>query len=191
MPPRQKKTNRTHRVVCVCTAYECRDQFYADADGLYHPGVELLPETQAAHQRAEFRKSLLKFPHTPDHSTHQSTSSAQEELLSPLRNLHLVTTPSPTHRHESNQDQPAQPEASSDINQNLFGEDESPPPSTTESPSPSPAKKIAHKSDQSIPTRTCSKAVLAKASGHQIYDCGMFMFNPFYIISKSRSENPC
>ncbi|EGG01314.1 uncharacterized protein MELLADRAFT_67198 [Melampsora larici-populina 98AG31] len=169
MPPRQKK-NQAHRVVCLCQAYECSEQVYADANGLSHPGVEVSPETRLAHQQADFRNSLINPPHTPDNSNEPSMSSVQEALLSPLRKLHLDTTPSPIRRRQSNTNQEPQNESSSNIDNNAQDAFTSSGP--TDSPITS-TNQTNPVNSQPISTKTCSTAVLAKASGQQVFDCGL------------------
>lgn len=93
MPPRKSLTNQPHRVVCMCTAYECRDQEYSDSNGVNHPGVEVLPETKAAHERADFRENFGKTSHSPSHLDPHSLGTAHDNLLLPLRQLHIASAP--------------------------------------------------------------------------------------------------
>ncbi|EGG05995.1 uncharacterized protein MELLADRAFT_107057 [Melampsora larici-populina 98AG31] len=167
MPLRQKKTNQAHWVVCLCTAYECCSQSYADANGRHHRGVEVSPETRITHKHADFRNKLLKSPpQTPEQPIQASTSLAQDALLSPLRQLHLATTPSPSHSHHSDQDPLVQHD----------------PSVNPDSPRQSPAQRASRKS-QSPSTQTCFEATLAKASGQQVFGCGKFIVRLFKIIT--------
>ncbi|EGF97992.1 uncharacterized protein MELLADRAFT_69636 [Melampsora larici-populina 98AG31] len=159
MPQRQTPTNQSHRVVCLCTSYECGDQEYADANGVYHPGVEVLPETRDAHQRADFRNDYVKSPdNTTSYSRQASIDSAQEDLLSPLRLLHIASAPSPS------------PDSHQLDDQNQTTEDVS----TLALPVESSTDDVTNHSPQrseSNPAKTCSQAVLAKSSGHKVFDC--------------------
>lgn len=181
MPQRQKKTNQSHRVVCLCTSYECSDQVYADAEGLYHPGVEVLPETHQTHERADFRNNLLKSPRTPDHHVQPLTSAVQDALLSPLRQLHLATSPSPIRSHQSDQDPFVQPELPADIEDNQSVDNDHSPPADPDSPIEFTTQRTSRKS-QTAPTKTCSTSILAKESGQRVFDCGEFILGLFKII---------
>ncbi|EGG09559.1 uncharacterized protein MELLADRAFT_61140 [Melampsora larici-populina 98AG31] len=173
MPPRPKQASQSHRVVCVCKAYECCDQVYTDASGICHSGVELLPQTRLAHERADFRNNLVTPSQSPQNSTQPSISSAQEALLSPLRRLHIDTTPSPSHRHQSRQNRPVQNESSSNYDENCLAEEHSTLPTQAASSTALPADQETPEAYHS-PTKICSGAVLAKASGQHIYDCDHF-----------------
>lgn len=172
MPPRQHQTNQAHRVVCTCVAYECSQQEYSDANGTYHPGVEVLPETRSAHQRADFRNRLPKSPRTPGHSNVPSNNLTQDILLSPLGQLRITSSPSP--RNNQDPDHELTHGISSihhsscpdDENSNQAAELESPTIPARDSLPKSPSKS----------TKTCSEASLAKSSGRMVFDCGQYLF---------------
>ncbi|EGF97337.1 uncharacterized protein MELLADRAFT_114421 [Melampsora larici-populina 98AG31] len=170
MPPRQHQTRQAHRVVCTCVAYECSQQQYPDANGTYHPGVEVLPETRAAHQRADFRNSLPKSPRTPGHSNESSINLAQDNLLSPLRQLRITSSPS-TPRNDQHVDDELTHGRSSIHHSSQPDEETSSQAAEVESPT-IPATDSLPKSQKS--TKTCSEAALAKSSGQTVFDCDRF-----------------
>lgn len=164
MPQRRTQTSQAHQGVCLCTSYECGDQEYADANGVYHPGVEVLPETRAAHQRSDFRNDYSKSSNTTSTSAHSHQASSditQEHLLSPFRLLHIASAPSP----------------SLDRNQEAHNRSREEDASRLASQVESPTDNVTNQSPQRSnpnPDKTCSQAVLAKSSGHKVFDCGKF-----------------
>ncbi|EGF97889.1 uncharacterized protein MELLADRAFT_114006 [Melampsora larici-populina 98AG31] len=83
MPPKTKKKNTAHRVPCVCRAFDCCLAQYVDADGITRPGVEVLPETLAAHEladrEAEATASLSNTSYPRDLGSH---TTGQDTLVS-------------------------------------------------------------------------------------------------------------
>ncbi|EGF98273.1 uncharacterized protein MELLADRAFT_113683 [Melampsora larici-populina 98AG31] len=99
MPPRHKKITKPHRVVCLCKSFNCADQIYPDANGVNHPGVEVLPETRAAHKRADYRNELREVNSLE--STNVSTSSVQDLLVSPMQQLGIEPSPITSQHHQT------------------------------------------------------------------------------------------
>ncbi|EGG07412.1 uncharacterized protein MELLADRAFT_105982 [Melampsora larici-populina 98AG31] len=166
------QTHQPHQVVCVCKAYECGDQEYPDTNGIYHPGVEVLPETRAAHQRADRRNNLLEPTNNISHSIQGSTPSAQDDLLLTLNQLQIGSPPS------SSQDHQIHHETTTDIDENCPQEHNSPSTHNLDSLSTHTARQPTATSQS--PSKECSKAVLAKASDH-FHSFEMRLINPLIL----------
>lgn len=173
MPPRRTQSNQPHRVVCLCSAFECGVQVYPDANGVYQPGVEVLPETRAAHEHADFKESLMK---AKDNPKTPPISSAQDALLSPLRKLHLATTPSPSPNRRSGQQ--LYNKSSTELDGDYLKEVNLTPEGHQHSPE-TPLSQSTPPQTPSQSIKTCSNTVLAKETGHQVFDCGTCCFTSF------------
>lgn len=143
-----KKKNTAHRVRCVCQTFECYLGQYVDAYGINQRGVEVLPDTLAAHQLADraaqatARLSTQRLPSNPlDLGSH---TPGQDGLISAISGLRLNTM-NPTLSH-----------ASSSLRLVLDGKQGS-----------------DDKPKESLPSsKTCLAATEAKAAGMDIYKCG-------------------
>ncbi|EGG05688.1 uncharacterized protein MELLADRAFT_107429 [Melampsora larici-populina 98AG31] len=171
MPSRQNRSKQPHRAVCLCEAYECRHQVFPDANGVSHSGVEVLPATRAAHKRADLRNNLVKSPRTTSTSIPASPLSAQDQLLSDLQRLNIISEPvlsqdgQPCNSTES--------DMSHQVTQDPHLEGNSSQAVQIESPD-LPTPNVPSADSESTSTKTCSQAELARISGQKVLDCGMF-----------------
>ncbi|KAH9809557.1 hypothetical protein DFH28DRAFT_827273, partial [Melampsora americana] len=83
------------RVVCKCQTFKCHSGVYVDASGVQQQGVEVLPATKEAHERADQRSQInqkisnLASPHTTTSSQTAATIDSQESLIGSIGRLRL------------------------------------------------------------------------------------------------------
>lgn len=170
IPARHNQHKQPHRVVCLCKDYECRHQVYPDTNGVSHPGVEVLPETRAAHQRADVRNNLVNSARTASNSVPASPLSAHDSLISDLQQLNIISAPDLSNNQLHHQ---MESDVSSPVNQDTNFQGNSSEAFQIESPN-LPAPNVSSQDPKTTSTKTCSKAELARISGQQVFDCGMF-----------------
>ncbi|EGG12923.1 uncharacterized protein MELLADRAFT_101485 [Melampsora larici-populina 98AG31] len=90
MPPKATRAD-PRRVPCQCRISGCYKSVYIDAHGISQRGVEVLPATKEAHERAELRSRIQSLSLSPSHGSAISSGSPgidlRDDLIGPLTNL--------------------------------------------------------------------------------------------------------
>ncbi|EGF97412.1 uncharacterized protein MELLADRAFT_70015 [Melampsora larici-populina 98AG31] len=154
------------RVVCQCQSSGCYKGLYLDASGVSQHGVEVLPSTKEAHERADQRNHIhqsLASHHATTSSQTPTTESQLDSLIAPLDRLLL----GPQHEIRSRN--------------NFINTREHQVLSTTEDRDRTVTDQ--EKSDI-VDASHCTAIAVAREKGAQEYDCSRFhsftlaKFNP-------------
>lgn len=174
MSSRRKKEE--HRVICMCTSFNCYRAEFVDAHGVRQVGLEVLPETKVAHERAALRERARTVaaemipsnsgPTLPQAQRVQQATT--DDLISPLSCLDLSSRSSGSlgtrnepkvgfSLNESRRDliRDAHTSVSDQTCRSARGNTQGPAVCTPAAIS-----------------KTCQEALSAKYSGMKVYNCG-------------------
>lgn len=164
----RKKPRQTRRHICTCSAHDCFDGRFIDANGKPCHGVELSPEAFEAHRRSEIRHQAQASAKSKNSSqvsstTLQKVAATEQDLVTQLEQVVLG---------------PSQPSRSSNVAPGDFSHDQLP---TTESSArgrstPAVQANTSNSHDQTETENITSKhlitTVRARENGVEAYNCG-------------------
>lgn len=190
MPPSTKKRNHAHRVPCVCCLFNCYLGHYVDTYGVTQAGVEVLPETFAAHEladRANKATSSLSGQqhatathHDLNHSLDQDTLTGRIACLQLKENdkESKSSTSYPVSQQKQFDDLATSTSRIRWTNVRSKDNDDNNPQLVDDLQEPLPdlftgaTLREPLSQDPIEPTRRCLEATSAKESGVKVYECG-------------------
>ncbi|KAH9809247.1 hypothetical protein DFH28DRAFT_862067, partial [Melampsora americana] len=190
------------RVVCKCQTFKCHSGVYVDASGVQQQGVEVLPATKEAHERADRHSQInqkisdLASPHTTTSSQTAATIDSQESLIGSIGRLRLgpqgpihsrsrnVPIDDVSHSTQAHQDH-GLGQATPDLSNSLMPGSERRPSDTQADPTQSlPQTVVAQDKIHVVDAEILVATDSARENGVQPYNCSRFYeftlasFNP-------------
>ncbi|EGF97217.1 uncharacterized protein MELLADRAFT_70130 [Melampsora larici-populina 98AG31] len=189
MSPITKKKNNTHRVKCVCRAFDCYLGRYVDANGVTQVGVEVLPATLMAHELAdkvnEATSSTSAEQDIPTSHNARNRSPSQASLIGSIARLRLKEK-NPQSQSSGSNPMSQQPigtfeahrtgltPSNQDVHPLESGLRGTPPELDTGTASREPYP--GDQNTSSVLSKMCLDSTSAKAAGVQVYNCGEVFF---------------
>lgn len=168
------------RVVCQCQSSGCYKGVYLDANGVLQNGVEVLPATMEAHERADKRGRISQSTtdgldsRQAETSSQAPTTDSPESLISPLDRLVLaLSTGKHSKRSHNNQGvSEARPSLSGDLFEHATRDMQN----NTDVNSPTTAGNKETVTDEGeccvVDAEICTARDVARDKGVPQYDCG-------------------
>ncbi|KAH9808405.1 hypothetical protein DFH28DRAFT_1196268, partial [Melampsora americana] len=174
MSPITKKKNNTHRVKCVCRAFDCYLGRYVDANGVTQVGVEVLPASLMAHELAdkvnEATSSTSAEQDIPASHNARNRSPSQASLIGSIARLRLKEK-NPQSQSSGSNPMSQQPIGTFEAHRTgLTPSDQDVHPLESASREPYPGDQ----NTSSVLSKMCLDSTSAKAAGVQVYNCDRF-----------------